>query len=239
MPQFFNPGWYRFLDEQFSTRPLDDVPERDEIRHRLLELDELIQLVPRSPLRLHDLHRHWRPENRTNLIELSPYNGYRVSEIYFRYGKSEQQIRSFGEVAEGSLPHVHISFGLTNRSFFYTIVFNQTAWLDYQNMLDILRRNGDAARVLMEGVRELGRAGYRLWGPAINNSLSTFATADALLRALPLPNERRDPQDKVGMSRDWNPEDPEIDEATIVQTSTNEISRLWPIFNSVALRHPP
>jgi alkanesulfonate monooxygenase SsuD/methylene tetrahydromethanopterin reductase-like flavin-dependent oxidoreductase (luciferase family) len=69
--------------------------------------------------------------------------------------------------------------------------------------------------------------------------LSEFGTADELRSALPSPDDLVQPEDKVGMSRVWVPEHPELDEATIVQTSINEINRLWPVFNTVALRHPP
>jgi hypothetical protein len=187
-----------------------------------------------------DLHPHWLPEYLTNKIDLSPIYVHHVSEIYVRYGKSKQQIKSFkDELGDASvLPHVHISFGLSSRSFFFTIVFNLWAFLDYRNALDILREDGNSANALMQGVRELGRARYHLWGPDLNRDLSQFETPDDLRRALPLPEALVHPEDKVGMGRDWAPEDPDIDEATIVQTSINEINRLWPVFNTVALRHP-
>lgn len=240
MAPFFDAGLYHFLSEEFSRRPLKEVPARAEIRYRLSELHELIRRAPYSPLCTLDLHPHWRAENLTNLIDLSPFNGHRVSEIYVRYGKSHQQIRSFGELGDPSvIPHVHISLGLNSRSFFSALVFNQEAWLDYQQIFIILNWCHEEKRVLMEGVTELGRAGYHLWGPGLYRPLSEFRTAEELRDALPSPTDIRGPDDKVGMSRDWGPNDPEIDVARIVQTSLVATRRLWWVFDAVALRQPP
>ena len=112
----------------------DGVPEREEIRQLLLELDDEIPPSPFPSTRVLglDLYRHWSAEHRTALWFPNPHNNYRVNEIYLRYGKSEAEIRSFRDAIPpvldeppdlGGFPaHIHLAIGLCANGFFYHLV---------------------------------------------------------------------------------------------------------------------
>jgi hypothetical protein len=112
----------------------DGVPEREEIRQLLLELDDEIPPSPFPSTRVLglDLYRHWSAEHRTALWFPNPHNNYRVNEIYLRYGKSEAEIRSFRDAIPpvldeppdlGGFPaHIPLAIGLCANGFFYQLV---------------------------------------------------------------------------------------------------------------------
>jgi hypothetical protein len=112
----------------------DGVPEREEIRQLLLELNDEIPPSPFPSTRVLglDLYRHWSVEHRTALWFPNPHNNYRVNEIYLRYGKSEAEILSFRDAIPpvldeppdlGGFPaHIHLAIGLCATRFFYQLV---------------------------------------------------------------------------------------------------------------------
>lgn len=128
---------------------LENLPQRAVIRDRLVDLDADISSTGAGVLGL-NLHRHWDARFITSAWYPHLMNGYQVSEIYIRYGKSrvemDEEDQALGipkmeyDAKEfGSFPaHIHISTGLAADTFFYQVVIGPRAWPDYNKMLAVL-----------------------------------------------------------------------------------------------------
>lgn len=230
MAAFFSPAWYPYLGDEFSALPLEQVPQRLEIRDQLIRLHDRVERAP-GPHRAFDLHPHWNRENLTCYIFPNDYNSNRVREIFLRYGKSRAQIRALRDVEEiDSLRnHVHVAIGMAAAGFFFQLAFSRHAWLDYRRLLHLLRRREDQLLRVME---QLANAGYQLWWDDYFPS-STLTSAEALLNVLPGEDTR---QGWLVFRRDINPHDPMLEESRILQSSLDEIARLYAAFNLVAVR---
>jgi hypothetical protein len=176
MTVIFTAAHVAALSPGQAGQPAGTVPERESIRDLLLELDDGLPPAPfpaTAVLGL-DLHRHWSAEHRTALWFPHTFNGFRVEEIYLRYGKSRAEIRGLaallpppiGEPADlGGFPsHAHLAVGLAADAFFYQLVIGPRAWLDHGHLLDQLtdRRVGG---LLFGRLQALAPRGYCLhWG---------------------------------------------------------------------------
>lgn len=96
----FQSRHFAALSPGVAERPNNEIPAREEIRNLLLDLDDTIPPAPfpQTGVLGLDLHRHWSSEHRTALWFPHQFNGFRVEEIYLRYGKSKAQVRAFTDL---------------------------------------------------------------------------------------------------------------------------------------------
>lgn len=237
MPQYFIENWYRCLGEESNTLPAEEVQDRYSIRDHLVALHERIQTAD-GPHRKFDIHPHWRPENLTCHLSPDPYNDNRVQEIFFRYGKSKSQLRSFwsdGLDEEGSIRnHVHIAFGLSEDSFYFQLAFSPWAFQDYNHMRDLLGSGRAKGEMLAANLRELGDSGYEIWRPdGTVTALGEVPDKPTLLAAFPVS-----PEGWIVIRKNFAPDSPAIAGDAILATSLEELRRLYPVYDGLALRSP-
>jgi len=221
----------------------DEVPERGEIRDMLLGLDDDLPPAPFPATGLLglDIHRHWSSEHRTCLWFPHRFNGYRVAEIYLRYGKSEHQIRAFRNLLPptedepsdlGGFPaHVHLAMGLYYEGFFSQLAVGPRAWLDLNHLVEALR--GPSGGQLFSLLIGLDGAGYFLWWVRENERrIGDFQSAERLAEYLSACAG----QDWLVIRRNRISQD-----AVSVTTEdlASEIGRLFPVFDPAARRRPP
>lgn len=151
----------------------ENLPQRAVIRDRLVDLDGDISSTGSGVLGL-NLHRHWDPRFVTSAWYPHLMNGYQVSEIYIRYGKSRVEMdkedqalgipkMEYDAKEFGSFPaHIHISTGLAADTFFYQVVIGPRAWPDYNKMLAVLDDSTKGAS-LMTQFQSLVQLGYYMF----------------------------------------------------------------------------
>lgn len=143
-----------------ANSTLEDLPARGDIVEFLRGLDRDIPDAPNPPVSGLNLFRHWNQHYLTSLWYPHQFNGFKVSEIYLRYGKSKPEMEAIdsrlglprmeNESSDfGSFPaHAHISMGLAHSGFFYQVVIGPRAWPDYDHMVEVLRDRIRGLRLL-------------------------------------------------------------------------------------------
>jgi hypothetical protein len=234
VPPFFDVRLYNCLDERHCRLPLEQVPDRAEIRHWLSEIDSRIRPQFR---REWSLHAHWRVENLTCHIDPNLYNSNRVTEVYLRYGKTRQEVHSLrlGEDDEDSMrKHLHIAIGLAVDHFFFQLAFHREAFLDYNKLCRLLGSAGEQSEQLFIALRRLGVADYTIW-PLLQaeTRLDSFQRAADILSVLPAQSQR---DDWLVIRRNYPTDDPLLFTDRIVGTCLQEIAQMYPVFDRVAVR---
>jgi hypothetical protein len=224
----------------------EGVPEREEIRDLLLGLDDEIPPNPFPSTRVLglNLYRHWSGEHRTALWFPNPHNNYRVNEIYLRYGKSQAEIRSFRDVIPpavdeppdlGGFPaHIHLAIGLCADGFFYQLVIGPKAWLDLNNFCEVLK--GSEGTRIASALSSLDED-YVIWWGKTEATIRDFESPHEFAKLL------QNPQAGAMAGRDYLVIRKNVSAVGSITVTTksieNEIRRMYPVFNAVALRIPP
>lgn len=81
-----------FTEKYWGDSSLATRHKRKSTQKKLLDLNEEIAPFAKK----HDLFTHYRPEHITSGIDPSPFNFYRVTGIWMRYGKSKSELNPFG-----------------------------------------------------------------------------------------------------------------------------------------------
>jgi hypothetical protein len=222
----------------------EDLPERGDIRDRLLVLDRALpgQRFAGTAILGLDLHKHWKPQNLTSASHPHAFNGNKVSEIFLRYGKSRQEMddMDLDDIPKedrrhrgfGSFPrHVHIAIGLSYEGFFYQVVIQPGACPDHKAMIDRLRHE-KTGPVLFEKIKMLQADGYQVFFDEPGHpGLDGFASAKELGKLI---SERyRDSQGRFPFSIRKNVT--VHDRVSVTSDNLSlEINRLFPLFELIA-----
>lgn len=90
---YFDVNDYATFTEQYWEDGSQETRlKRKSTQKKLLDLNEEIAPFAKK----HDLYNHYRPEHITSGIDPSPFNFYRVTGIWMRYGKSKSELNPFG-----------------------------------------------------------------------------------------------------------------------------------------------
>ena len=232
------------LSEENCTR--EDVPTRGDIVELLKRLDADMPDSPKPPVAGFNLSRHWNQHFLTSLWYPHPLNGYRVDEIYLRYGKSKAEMDAIDRRFDlprlerdasdfGSFPaHAHLSMGLSVDGFFYQFVIGPRAWPDYDHMIRTLE-SAEHGPELFIGVRRLSNEGFGMFlGNSSFPNLPNMQSAQELLNALQ-PLEYLRGEAWFGLRRDI----PITGHLTVrTEDLVAAIRDLFPVFDLAALREP-
>jgi hypothetical protein len=152
----------------------EDVPARGDIVELLRHLDGDIPDAPNPLVSGLNLFRHWSQHFLTSLWYPHPFNGFKVEEIFLRYGKSKAEMEAIDRRLGlprleyegpdfGSFPaHAHISMGLAYTGFFYQVVIGPRAWPDYDQMFKVLRDRTRGPK-LFDVFQGLQHNGYQIF----------------------------------------------------------------------------
>jgi hypothetical protein len=244
MQAIFEPRYFAALCPEQAGQPSHLVPERQAIREWLLELDDTLppRPFPETAILGLNLHRHWRAEHRTALWFPQPYNNCWVKEIYLRYGKSRSEIKALKKLIPslpgepsglGGFPaHVHLSVGLASGAFLYQLVIGPRAWLDMNNMKDLIHSCTQQTTDLWSALSSLDAAGYKIWRGGSRREIKTFESTQDIGNFLQCPTIAKLSKDWFAIRKQVDPTDGNLTVSS--QDLQTELQRLYPVFDLIA-----